>query len=193
MLVVERMIKMELNEVIDKRRSIRKYINKEISKEVVECLIDNARLAPSAKNRQPWNFVVVQDTIKNKIADMMIKKENELLQTTDRKGSSVINTANIIKEASVLILILKEYDQDWIIGDCLSIGAAIEHICLTATDLGLGSLWIADTVYVQKDIAKLVGHENMQVISAISIGYSDQQPNRRPRKELKNIMEWYNG
>ena len=162
------MIKMELNEVIDKRRSIRKYINKEISKEVVECLIDNARLAPSAKNRQPWNFVVVQDTIKNKIAD-------------------------IIKEASVLILILKEYDQDWIIGDCLSIGAAIEHICLTATDLGLGSLWIADTVYVQKDIAKLVGHENMQVISAISIGYSDQKPNRRPRKELKNIMEWYNG
>ena len=77
MLVVERMIKMELNEVIDKRRSIRKYINKKISKEVVECLIDNARLAPSAKNRQPWNFVVVQDTIKNKIADMMIKKENE--------------------------------------------------------------------------------------------------------------------
>lgn len=44
---------MELNEVIDKRRSIRKYINKKISKEVVECLIDNARLAPSAKNRQP--------------------------------------------------------------------------------------------------------------------------------------------
>lgn len=66
---------MELNEVIDKRRSIRKYINKKISKEVVECLIDNARLAPSAKNRQPWNFVVVQDTIKNKIADMMIKKK----------------------------------------------------------------------------------------------------------------------
>lgn len=182
---------MELNEAIDKRKSIRKYINKEISKEVVECLIDSARLAPSAKNRQPWNFVVVRDTTKNIIADMMIKKESELLQTTDRKGSSVINTANIIKEAPVLILVLKEYDENWIVGDCLSIGAAIEHICLKATDLGLGSLLIADTVYVQKNIAKLVGHENMQVISAISIGYSDQEPNRRPRKELKDIMEWY--
>ena len=192
MLVVERMIKMELNEVIDKRRSIRKYTNEEISKEVIESIIDSARLAPSAKNRQPWNFVVVQNTIKNKIADMMIKKENELLQTTDRKGSSVINTSKIIKEAPVLILVLKEYDENWIIGDCLSIGAAIEHICLKATDLGLGSLWIADTVYVQKDIAKLVGHENMQVISAISIGYSDQEPNRRPRKELEDILEWYN-
>lgn len=183
---------MELNEVIVKRKSIRKYTNEEISKEVIESIIDSARLAPSAKNRQPWNFVVVQNTIKNKIADMMIKKENELLQTTDRKGSSVINTAKIIKEAPVLILVLKEYDENWIIGDCLSIGAAIEHICLKATDLGLGSLWIADTVYVQKDIVKLVGHENMQVISAISIGYSDQEPNRRPRKELEDILKWYN-
>ena len=110
---------MELNEVIVKRKSIRKYTNEEISKEVIESIIDSARLAPSAKNRQPWNFVVVQDTIKNKIADMMIKKENELLQKTDRKGSSLINTANKIKEAPVLILVLKEYDQDWIIGDCL--------------------------------------------------------------------------
>ena len=118
MLVVERMIKMELNEVIDKRRSIRKYTNEEISKEVIESIIDSARLAPSAKNRQPWNFVVVQNTIKNKIADIMIKKENELLQTTDRKGSSVINTAKIIKEATGVVLII------------LSIGEKISFIIL---------------------------------------------------------------
>lgn len=183
---------MELSEAIDKRKSIRKYQNKKINKNIIESLIDSARLAPSAKNRQPWSFVVVQDIIKNKIADTMIKKENELLQTIDRKGSSVINTAKIIKEAPILIIVLKEYDENWIISDCLSIGAAIEHICLKATDLGLGSLWIADTVYVQKDIAKLVEHENMQVISAISIGYSDQEPNRRPRKKLEDILEWYN-
>lgn len=183
---------MELSEAIDKRKSIRKYLNKKINKNIIESLIDSARLAPSAKNRQPWSFVVVQDIIKNKIAEMMIKKENELLQTTDRKGSSVINTARIIKRAPILIIVLKEYDENWIISDCLSIGAAIEHICLKATDLGLGSLWIADTVYVQKDIAKLVEHENMQVISAISIGYSDQEPNRRPRKKLEDILEWYN-
>lgn len=101
-----------------------------------------------------------------------------------------MNTAKIIKEAPILILVLKEYDKNWMISDCLSIGAAIEHICLSATNLGLRSLWIRDTVYVQKDIAKLIGHENMQVISAISIGYSNQEPNRRPRKELKEILEW---
>ncbi len=182
---------MELKEVIDKRKSIRKYIKKDVSKEALEYLIKNAILAPSAKNRQPWKFVIVKGKIKNKIADMMIKKEKELLLTMDRKNSSVMNTAKIIKEAPILILVLKEYDKNWMISDCLSIGAAIEHICLSATDLGLGSLWVADTVYVQKDIAKLIGHENMQVISAISIGYSNQEPNRRPRKELKEILEWF--
>lgn len=75
------------------------------------------------------------------MADMMIKKENELLKTPDRKSSSVINIANIIKEEPVSILVLKEDDQNWITGDLLSIGSAIEHICLkTTTDLGLGSL-----------------------------------------------------
>ena len=72
----------------------------------------------------------------------------------------------------------------------LSIGGAIEHICLRATDLGLGSLWIRDTTYSQKEIAKLIGYENMEVISAISIGYPNQSPKQRPRKELKEILEW---
>ena len=67
---------MELKETIKNRRSIRKYKNSKISKEIIDDLIDCARLAPSAKNRQPWKFVIVTDTIKNKIADIMLEKEN---------------------------------------------------------------------------------------------------------------------
>lgn len=76
-------------------------------------------------------------------------------------------------------------------GDSLSIGAAIEHIGLRATDLGLGSLWIRDIVYTQKEIANLVGKENMELISAVSIGYPDESPKPRPRKKLIEILEWY--
>ena len=177
---------MELKETIEKSKSIRKYKNKEVSKEIIEDLINCASLAPSAKNRQPWKFIILQNEIKEKIASMMI--EDELLHKVERKESSVISTAKIIKEAPILILVLKEYDEDWGTGDCLSIGAAIEHICLRATDLGLGSLWIRDTVYVQKDIANLVGYKNMEVISAISIGYSDINPERRKRKNLNEVI-----
>lgn len=82
----------------------------------MKTLIDCARLAPSAKNRQPWKFIIVTDTIKNQIADI---------------------------------------------------------------------------VYTQKEIAKLVGYEDMELISAISIGYPNENPKQRPRKKLSEVLEWY--
>ena len=180
---------MELIDAIKNRRSIRKYTNEEVPNELLEDLIECARLAPSAKNRQPWKFIIIKNDIKNQIADIMIKNEETPEREIDT-NSSVKFTAGIMKDAPVLILVLKEYDEDWKTGDVLSIGGAIEHICLRATDLGLGSLWIRDTTYSQKEIAKLIGYENMEVISAISIGYPNQSPKQRPRKELKEILEW---
>lgn len=186
---------MELKETIKFRRSIRKFKNTDVSKEIIEDLIDCARLAPSAKNRQPWKFVVVKDDIKNQIADIMIEKEKNSKFSLERKiynyNSSVLSTAKTIKESPILIIVLKNYEDNWIIGDLLSVGAAIEHICLRATDLGLGSLWIRDIVYTKKEIANLICHSNMEVISAISIGYPNENPNQRPRKNLDEVLEWY--
>ena len=181
-------------ETVKNRRSIRKFKNKDVENKIIEDLVEFARLAPSAKNRQPWKFVIATDTIKNQIADIMLEKETNskvsLKRQVSNANSSVKATAKIMKEAPILILVLKEYEDYWIIGDSLSIGGAIEHICLRATDLGLGSLWIRDTVYAQKDIAKLIGYENMELISAISIGYPDETPKPRPRKELNEVLEW---
>lgn len=65
---------MELNKVIKSRRSIRKYKNIEISNDIIEDLIESARLAPSAKNRQPWEFMIVKGKVKNQIADIMLEQ-----------------------------------------------------------------------------------------------------------------------
>ena len=56
---------------IENRRSIRKYKRHEISKEIIEDIIYSATLAPSAKNRQPWKFIVYQEEEKNKLVDVM--------------------------------------------------------------------------------------------------------------------------
>ncbi len=173
---------MELIDVIKNRRSIREFKENEVSKDLIEDLINCARLAPSAKNRQPWKFVIVQNDIKNEIANIM-------LENTTNNTSKY--TAKTIKEASILILVLKNKNDNWIIGDTLSIGAAIEHICLRATDLGLGSLWIRDTVYIQKEIENLIRIKNMEMICAVAIGYPNESPNSRPRKKLDEILEWY--
>jgi nitroreductase len=142
---------MELKKAIENRRSIRKYKSMDVPDELIKDLIECARLAPSAKNRQPWKFLILKNDIKNQIADIMIEKQNSLEYCV----SNVKLTAKIIKEAPVLILVLKEYEDNWIVGDSLSIGAAIEHICLRATDLGLGSLWIRDVVYFKKEIVRI--------------------------------------
>ena len=186
---------MELNKAINKRKSIRKYTYKDVSSELIESLINSARLAPSAKNRQPWRFVIVKDKIKNKIADIMLKQLQESKISLEKKiyntNSSVKATALIIKQAPILILVFRDKEDNWIVGDLLSIGASVEHICLKAVDMGLGSLWIRDTVFTKGEIAHLVGKDNMELVCAVSIGYADDNSEAKKKKDLKEIMEWY--
>ncbi len=184
---------MELKKVIENRRSIRAFKKTNVSNEIIEDILNCGRLAPSAKNRQPWYFVIVKDEIKDKIADLML---NDTINNTkeERKKlkcpSSVTPTAKVIKEAPILVLIFRDKDDNWNIGDSLSIGACVENICLRATDLGLGSLWIRDIVYVADEVAKMLNHEDLDLNCAVSIGYPNQSPKARPRKELKDIIEW---
>ena len=182
-------------EAIENRRSIRNFKADKISKEIVEDILNCGRLAPSAKNRQPWYFVIVQDEVKNKIADMMINYTINKDDTNERKklgcASSVNPTANVIKQAPILVLVFREKNDNWIIGDNLSIGACVENMCLRATDLGIGSLWIRDIVYVSEDVAKMLGHGDLELNCAVLFGVPNQNPKQRPRKELKEIMEWY--
>ncbi len=182
-------------EAIENRRSIRNFKADKISKEIVEDILNCGRLAPSAKNRQPWYFVIVQDEVKNKIADMMINYTINKDDTNERKkldcASSVNPTANVIKQAPILVLVFREKNDNWIIGDNLSIGACVENMCLRATDLGIGSLWIRDIVYVSEDVTKMIGHGDLELNCAVSFGVPNQNPKQRPRKELKEIMEWY--
>ncbi len=86
---------------------------------------------------------------------------------------------------------MREKNDNWIVGDNLSIGACVENMCLRATDLGIGSLWIRDTVYVAADVAKMLGHEAMELNCALALGYANQNPKQRARKDLKDTIEWY--
>ncbi len=185
---------MEVLKAIEDRRSIRMFKNEEPPKEMIEDILNCGRLAPSAKNRQPWYFVITRNAIKDKIADLMINYTINNDETIERVKmgypNSVNPTANVIKMAPILILIFKEKDDNWLIGDNLSIGACVQNMCLRATDLGLGSLWIRDTVYVAEEIAKLVNHSNMELNCAIALGYAKESPKQRPRKNLDEIVDW---
>lgn len=187
---------METLKTIKDRRSIRAFKNDDIDKKTVEDILNCGRLAPSAKNKQPWFFVVVKGSTKDKIADLMIEDTKNRNKTEEKQkigfNSSVNPTANVIKEAPILILIFREKNDNWIVGDNLSIGACVQNICLRAVDLGLGTLWIRDIVYVADKVADMLNHSDLELNCAISLGYANQSPSARPRKKLEDIIEWYN-
>jgi Nitroreductase len=172
---------MELKEVIEKRRSIRKFTDEDIKEEVLIELIKSAILAPSGHNRQPWQFQIVKGKPKNELAEMLINK------TKDVEGSTAPNTANIMKEANALIMIyLSEDSSVDNVMDILSIGGAIENILLSITDIDLGGVWIGNIMHIKDEIKDIVG--DREIISCIAIGHKDQDPNPRPRKGQNEVI-----
>jgi nitroreductase len=108
-------------DLIFKRRSIRKYHDKPVSAEHVETLLRAAMAAPSASNKQPWQFVVIED---RKTLDAF---------------TEVHAYAKMLKEATLCIAVCGDKSNRFWVQDC---SAATQNILLAAAGLGLGSVWL---------------------------------------------------
>ena len=165
---------MEVKDALLKRRSIRKYLGKEVSDEMIEELLHAAMSGPSACNRRPWIFYVIKDQ----------DKLNEL-----RKASrfSNMNAPLAIVVVGDLSRSLPLQLKDFWIQDC---SAATENILLRATDLGLGSLWCG--IYPQKRpverVKKILGITNSDIpLNIIYIGYGDEEKESRDQYEKNRV------
>ena len=191
---------------IENRRSIRKYKPDKIERKLIEEIIYSASLAPSAKNRQPWKFIVYQGEEKDKLVDVMrhgINSENtthELMPEWAFAIPDAENTVRIMQEVPCLIAVLNtnqytpfasiENEKRIVeISDSLSIGAAIENMILTATGYGLGTLWIANTCFAYNELMDFIGTDS-QLTGIVAVGFADESPAKRPRKPLEEIVEY---
>ena len=173
---------------------------------MIEQVIDAGRMAPSAKNRQPWKYIVLGNKNKSEFLEQMwkgiLREENEqpLLPNSKKGILDAKNTWHIMMQAPILIVILNtngkspidEIDTDnrvIEICDTLSIGASIENMLLKATEIGLGTLWIANTCYAYKELTKYL-KTTQQLVGAIALGYADENPTQRPRKGIEEIVEY---
>lgn len=152
------------------RRSIRQYEQKDVDDALLRELIDAARIALSAHNRQPWRFMIVRGAAKEHIAETMEAWIAENRDTAPRYARTSKYTARVVRQAPVLILVFQQQDGLCQTGDTLSIGAALEHMCLRAQELGLGALWILDTCYTQEDICRYVGSGELELCCALCVG-----------------------
>jgi nitroreductase len=198
---------MEVFEAIEKRRSIRKYKDEPIPEDLMNRLLEAARLAPSSSNTQSWKFKVITDLETRKKL-----KELALGQKFVEEAPAVIACCvdfNAFgergKEALKLVMsgavrptmgqIMqaarrgKGKDTDTervVVNGVVNVSIATEHIALAATELGLGTCWIRafDAVRVQELLALPDG---VSILCLMTVGYPAQDPKPRPRAPLEEI------
>lgn len=181
---------MELDEAILNRKTIRKFQNRNVPDNYLYKIIQSAMLAPSAKNRQPWRFYILNDNQKNDITNMMYDwaSENKDIHTSIKGSANQMKTANkaiIIYTPNYHSKNKKTYYKK---PDYLSLGAAIENMNLKCFDLGLGCTWLCDTLYIENEINNYLKIDNLEQVSTLIIGYPEEIPERRERFSIDKLL-----
>ncbi len=162
---------------IRRRYSCRAYQDKNIEQDKLDSILEAARLAPSARNTQDWRFVVVTDkAIKSRVAG-----------TTNRP--------EVFEKAGAIIAACSNSDDIMRCGQAIGpidVSIALEHICLQAADLGLGSCWIGsfDSGEVRQILAI---PEDIAIIELMTLGYpadSKPEPKREPMEKIVCYNTW---
>lgn len=196
---------MSTKEIYD-RRSIRKYKQDEVPVDVLNQILDAARMAPSGKNKQPWRFAVYGGDKKTELLSAMksgIRRErrgDSLLPESAYGLLDAVNTLRIMQEAPVVVMVVNPYGRSPFNGitadervteiiDSLSIGAAIQNMLLKAEELGVGTLWIGNTCFAYPELVDYMQVEG-QLIGGVALGYANEMPEARPRKNLSDLVEY---
>ena len=165
---------MDVRSCILKRRSIRKFKQDVVTNEIIHDLLECAMAAPSACNKQPWEFFVI--------------KNPELLDKVKHIGRYTnFNSPCVIVVCGNRDRTLSKRENDFFIQDC---SAAIENILLRATSLGLGTVWCGINPFVvpsQKVSELLSLPVNIEPLGLIQIGYPDEIKEERTQYNEKYV------
>ncbi len=162
---------MDALEALKTRRSVRRFRSTPVEKEKIIEIIDCARLAPSAVNVQPWEFIVVTDA----------KKREEIARLTDY--------GKFIREAPLLIAVFCKDTKYYLEDGC----AATENILLASWALGLGSCWVAGDKkpYAEEVRKSLQLPPGYRLVSLVAIGYPETVPSGLSMKRsVDEVLQW---
>jgi len=184
-------------DVIQKRRSIRSYLTKSVTKETLLALIDAANLAPSGMNLQPWRFVVVEDAgFRRKLLKTAIPNSKKFIETFIKESNP--------KRYEQMMRRYEELDDPvyygapamiFVIGSGPhapeSCPMACENIMLAAHSLGIGSCWVKFGSMITDNpevVSALELKEGEIIYGPILLGYPKDIPNPPPKKAP--VIKW---
>ncbi len=162
-------------QLTQQRQSVRKYSEEPVSQTDIDYIMECVRMAPSACNRQPWQFIIVESS----------EAKKKLHQCYNRSWFT---------SAPLYIVCLKNTEENWIRpedshahGD-IDLAIAIEHLCLAAAERNLGTCWVCN---FNVELAKnLFAQGSMEPVAIIPIGHvaADCPVAEKKRKSLTEIV-----
>ncbi|MDD5155881.1 MAG: nitroreductase family protein [Candidatus Omnitrophica bacterium] len=161
---------MQALEAIKNRRSVRLFNSAPLDAGIIEELIDCARLATSARNIQPWEFVAVTT------------------RPVLEKLGALIENARFIAQCACCIVIFCKETKYYLEDGC----AATQNLLIAATSLGLSSCWVAGDKkeYAPRLNELLSVPEGFKLVSLVALGYSKAKVPAIPKRTLKEVLHW---
>ncbi len=193
-------------DTIHGRRSVRKYLERDVSEDLIERVLEAARWAPSPHGRQPWRFAVLRsEETKERLAGAMGEEWRANLemdgQSVEIVEKRLEGSRRRLLEAPVLVLIclyledLDAYpDAERQSGETTmavqSLGAAAQNALLAAYDSGLDAGWMCAPLFCPERVVEALGLEPSLVPHALlTLGYADgDPPKRRSRRPLDELV-----
>lgn len=164
---------MDVYTAIKTRRSVRDYKSDPVPEESLKRILEAARLAPSAANRQQWKFIVVRDPERR------------------RQLSRAAHNQSFVGEASMVIAAVA-LDPEHVMSCevpayAVDLAIAVDHITLAAVEEGLGTCWIG--AFSQEDVKRILNiPPRYKVVALLPLGFPVDEPRAKSRKELEDIV-----
>jgi len=166
---------MEVLDVIRDRRSVRAFKRRPVEEEKLNRVLEAARLAPSARNMQEWKFVVVRD-----------KATRERLAEA-ANGQHFVGRAPVVIAACGTIV-----DHVMSCGQLsypVDVAIAVTHMTLQAVAEGLGTCWVC--AFDEGKVKSILNvPKAIRVVALLALGYPDESPRPRPRKDMSEIVAY---
>jgi nitroreductase len=166
-------MKMRFLDIVKTRRSVRNYESTAVEDKKLEYILEAVRLAPTAANRQPFKLIVVHTEGKQAL----------LSEIYERKW---------FVQAPIIICACGIPDDGWVRGDgknytTVDVAIIVDHLTLAATELGLGTCWIANfNENAARNVLQIP--EDVMPIVFITLGYPADQEKSKTRKPLSELI-----
>mgnify|MGYP001124973505 CR=1 FL=1 len=174
---------MDFYQVLQERRSVRKYKPDPVSQDKLDRILDAARIAPSWKNLQGWKFIIVRDPEKKAALADSMPETNPARKAVGQTAPVVIVVCANPDESG------KKDGKEYYLLDA---GLAMQQLVLAAHAESLGTCWVAMfDEYKARDVLGVP--DEYRLVAFTPLGVAEKHPSQRPRKELSEIVyneEW---